>query len=202
MKRNPAREAILKVIRGGEKHPSSTILEEYAMTKPAFQDFSAHRCRSFAEQFSLQGGKYFHCPNEQTLKDNLTSLFSYRNWEKIPVYGEKLFEYLSSLSISVVQGNKSPSEDLGCCQCRYLISSTGGIVLTTNQEFGIHLKTLPKKLIVIAFSTQLVDTTWDVYHAFSLQPVPHMLTLTPSTHKDFGIEELYVFLSDRSPRNP
>ena len=198
MKRNPAKEAILKMIKKGVKDSSATPIKEYRVAVPPFCDFSSNSRRLFAEQFSSQGGKYFFCHNETDLKDDLKSLFHYRQWEKVPVYGTKLFEYLSACPLSVVQGGTDSPKDLGCCQCRYLISSTGGIVLTSNQEFGNSFDSIPKKLIVIAFSTQLVETTWDVYRAFPLQPVSHLLTITPSFHKDFGIDELYVFLLKRS----
>lgn len=198
MKHYSEREAILKMIRKGVKDPSSSPAKEYHMTVPSFCDFSSNPQHLFAEQFSSQGGKYFYCHDEYDLKDHLESLFHYRRWEKVPVYGEKLYEYLSTYPISVVQGDADSPKDLGCCQCRYLISSTGGIVLTSNQDFGNNFNALPKKLMVIAFSTQLVETTWDVYRAFPLQPVSYLLTITPSFHKDFGIEELYVFLLKRS----
>lgn len=111
---------------------------------------------SFVKNFTSSGGKFLYCEEENEAYDFLNSIIGEANVDSFICQNSNLQSILKNASVpfetSVSEGNY-----VFCCDCEFLISFNGGIMICDHQTKGKKLKELPDVFVIIARTSQIVE---------------------------------------------
>jgi L-lactate utilization protein LutC len=108
----------------------------------------------FAENFTINGGKFIYCPEEKDLLQSLSMILKENSWDEVCTFNMNLKEFLTRISVS---SNETPNESkVFFSDCEAIIADDGSILISSNQTKGRKLVDLPYDFIIIAQISDLV----------------------------------------------
>ena len=112
---------------------------------------------SFAETFTNKGGHFLFCESSKLVPLNLEEILKENQWknEHVLSLNETIAEQFNLTLISETSGNLKAYQ-AAVMFCEYIISNTGKILLSEHQIKHYSLPDLPKTIIIIAKTKQIV----------------------------------------------
>lgn len=109
----------------------------------------------FAKNLNNSGGKFFYCKDEQNLKKILDKLISHLDINKLYCPDNKLQNTFNLDSLTVKLDNKNNYQGI-ITNCEFIIADQGKIMLSSEQIQNKKISNLPKELIIISYTSQIV----------------------------------------------
>ncbi len=109
----------------------------------------------FAKNLNNSGGKFFYCKNEQNLKKILEKLISHLDINKLYCPDNKLQNTFNLDSLTVKLDNKNNYQGI-ITNCEFIIADQGKVMLSSEQIQNKKISNLPKELIIISYTSQIV----------------------------------------------
>jgi len=109
----------------------------------------------FVENFIAKGGRFLYCQTPLEVNNNLIKIFEQEQWQKVFTFSNKLKTLLKSINITQVDCLEKC--DCYFSKCEHLIAEDGSILFSSKQLKDYKLLQLPKKFIVFAKTSQLVN---------------------------------------------
>lgn len=160
----------------------------------------------FAREFATINGELFTCSDEEDFIEKLTALIKRKHWTKV----SSRLSHLHNLHIGPLSfiDNTAQTPDAGITDCEYLVSRTGTIVMTSDQQCGRAFPVYVPAHIVLAYRHQLVPDLHSVFYKIREKKMPSALFFISGPSRTGDIEkklvlgvhgpiELYLFLLDR-----
>ncbi|WP_029209529.1 LUD domain-containing protein [Aquimarina agarilytica] len=113
------------------------------------------------EQFMLnfreKGGKFLYCENEKEAFETFDHILLENEWHnsEICCFEEDLQKQFSDFNLNF---SKKVNTNVYFASCEYLIGNSGGILVSSNQLKEKKLGELPDNFIIIAYTSQLINT--------------------------------------------
>lgn len=146
----------------------------------------------FMENFKKNGGKFLYCGNEEEV------LLTFKNIihenqnleEEVCCFDQELKTMFKNFDLEFTRNGNAPFFLSGC---EYLIANTGGILISSNQISEKKLSELPDNFIILANTSQLIDTIGEGMRGINKkqQKIPTNIT----TIKTFTKNEESDFMS-------
>lgn len=110
----------------------------------------------FMNNFKENGGKFLYCEDENELQSTFKQILNENNWKKENVFAKSLdllkrFQIKNSLT-------RPLDADYFLTTTEYLIANTGALLVNSDQIGEKKLNDLPYNFIVIATTSQLLET--------------------------------------------
>ncbi len=115
---------------------------------------------SFVKKFTLNGGKFLYCENEDELKMNFQNILIENK-----ISTSELFSNEKSITDYFKISNEVINPRALVINCEFLISDQGSIMVSNNQILNKKLNQLPEILIVIAKTSDFKDDVSDAMSA-------------------------------------
>ena len=109
----------------------------------------------FAKNLNNSGGKFFYCKDEQNLKKILDKLISHLDINKLYCPNNKLQNTFNLDSLTVKLDNKNNYQGI-ITNCEFIIADQGKVMLSSEQIQNKKISNLPKELIIISYTSQIV----------------------------------------------
>lgn len=109
----------------------------------------------FAKNLNNSGGKFFYCKNEQNLKKILEKLINHLDINKLYCSDNKLQNTFNLDSLTVKLDNKNNYQGI-ITNCEFIIADQGKVMLSSEQIQNKKISNLPKELIIISYTSQIV----------------------------------------------
>ena len=111
----------------------------------------------FMLNFKNNGGKFIYCENEEEIFNAFDNILMENDWyEKQTCCLDQNIQ--SKFNQFNLEFNKSGDSSFFLSTCEYLIANDGSILISSNQIKEKKLNELPSNFIIIASTSQLVDT--------------------------------------------
>jgi L-lactate utilization protein LutC len=149
----------------------------------------------FMKNFKDNGGKFLYCENENELQNFFNQIIIENDWNRNKVY-LKDQSLQKRFKIDQVETNPTNAEYF-ISTVEYLIANTGALLVNSDQIGEKKLDDLPYNFIVIATTSQLLETIGE-----GLQLIKRKKSVLPSnitTMKTFEGKQESDFLSYGSP---
>lgn len=111
----------------------------------------------FTKKFTNNGGKFLYCENEAELQACFYSILKENEWLEADVFCANK-EIQKRFQISENQITNTEKSTYFLATCEYLIANTGALLVTSNQIGEKKLAELPFNFIVVAYTSQLLET--------------------------------------------
>jgi L-lactate utilization protein LutC len=149
----------------------------------------------FTNNFKNNGGKFLYCENENELQNTFNQIILENAWKKENVY-IKSADILKRFQIKTSQ-KKSSEADYFITTAEYLIANTGAILVDSDQIGEDKLGDLPYNFIIVASTSQLLETIGEGLQLIKLNKnkIPSNIT----TMKTFEGKVESDFMSYGSP---
>jgi L-lactate utilization protein LutC len=149
----------------------------------------------FTNNFKNNGGKFLYCENENELQNTFNQIILENGWKKENVY-IKSADILKRFQIKTSQ-KKSSEADYFITTAEYLIANTGAILVDSDQIGEDKLGDLPYNFIIVASTSQLLETIGEGLQLIKLNKnkIPSNIT----TMKTFEGKVESDFMSYGSP---
>ncbi len=155
MKDHNNKEVIIKDIRG-------SLMKKNNLTQPS-ESIEAPNIEindpavTFARQYTQRGGIMYFCASEQEITSQMKQLAITLGGGTWGCCSDNLTAFLTQMGIgNVATAQCSTDYEIGVLLCDALTANDGGVVLTEHQGLGSNFNALPKKTIVLAFTSQAV----------------------------------------------
>ncbi|MFL2591392.1 MAG: LUD domain-containing protein [Flavobacteriaceae bacterium] len=158
---------------------------------------------SFVKKFTLNGGKFLYCENEEELKINFQNILIENE-----ISTSELFSNENSLTDYFKISTKIIDAKALLINCEFLISDQGSIMVSSNQILNKKLNQLPKILIILAktsdFKQDVSDAMSAIKNKYS-KSIPSNITniypTNPKKNSNFisykrTSKELYLLVRD------
>ena len=147
----------------------------------------------FTSYFRKNGGKFLYCSNSEELHENFNNILLENDWYEKDVLclNKELAQQFDGYNLKYTQNVKST---FFFSSCESLIANNGSILLSSNQIKEKKLNELPSNFVIIARTSQLVDTISEGLRVIKNQykgRIPSNIT----TIQDFGAHEEKDFMS-------
>ena len=109
----------------------------------------------FAKNLNNSGGKFFYCKDIQNLKKILEKLISHLEINKLYCSDNKLQNTFNLDSLTVKLDNKNNYQGI-ITNCEFIIADQGKVMLSSEQIQNKKISNLPKELIIISYTSQIV----------------------------------------------
>ena len=109
----------------------------------------------FAKKLIQNNGIFFYCDNKKSLIQTLQALTNKLNSNLIYCAEQILQDLLSQSEIHFNQDNYAECDTI-VSSCEYLLAHHGKVMLSSTQLGPHDIKNLPKKHIVLAYTSQIV----------------------------------------------
>ena len=158
---------------------------------------------SFVKKFTLNGGKFLYCENEEELKINFQNILIENE-----ISTSELFSNENSLTDYFKISTKIIDAKALVINCEFLISDQGSIMVSSNQILNKKLNQLPKILIIVAKTSEFKEDVSDAMSAIKnkySKSIPSNITniypTNPKKNSNFisykrTSKELYLLLRD------
>lgn len=140
---------------GGGKKVSKETIETRGAHMP---DLKIPVDEKFTIYFKKNGGKFLYCEDDHEVSQALSNIISENNWQNYLFFtmDERLPGKFRSNKISFT--DKRSESDIFFTTCEHLVAQDGSILVCSNQIREKKLSELPSNLIVLATTSQLVDS--------------------------------------------
>ncbi len=148
----------------------------------------------FTINFKNNGGKFLYCETSDEVLTNLNKIIEENDWR------DKTALILNHLLKDKFKGvdfkttTKTDEADFLFTTCEYLIASDGSLLVSSNQIAEKKLSELPKNFIVLATTSQFVETISTGLQGIKAKNKKNIPT-NITTIKHFKLEETTNFLS-------
>lgn len=109
----------------------------------------------FAKNLNNSGGKFFYCKDIQNVKKILKKLISHLEINKLYCSDNKLQNTFNLDSLTVELDNKNNYQGI-ITNCEFIIADQGKVMLSSEQIQNKKISNLPKELIIISYTSQIV----------------------------------------------
>ena len=109
----------------------------------------------FAKNLNNSGGKFFYCKDIQNLKKILEKLINHLEINKLYCSDNKLQNTFNLESLTVKLDNKNNYQGI-ITNCEFIIADQGKVMLSSEQIQNKKISNLPKELIIISYTSQIV----------------------------------------------
>jgi len=208
---SPSKENILKKIRKALTGSTPLPFPQSEGNSFVFQPSKQEMEVEFAEQFSKLLGRFVFCLNHAELANQLHTVLSHHNWEKIYCRDEELKKVLQENSFDKVNCDDLAGCDAAITGCDWLVARTGSIVMSAAGKSGRTVSVYAPVHICIAYTHQLV---YDIKDALQQAKekyaggIPSQITFATGLSRTADIEktlvvgvhgpkEVFVFLVDQ-----
>lgn len=152
---------------------------------------------NFMINFKKNGGKFLYCSDKDEMLDAFSSILKENNWEnsKVCCFDENLKATFKDFNLDF---NKSSDSSFFLSTSEYLIANTGALLISSNQIGEKKLNELPHDFIILAATSQLIDTIGEGLRGIkhkSKNRIPSNIT----TIKTFEDKKESDFMSYGSP---
>jgi L-lactate utilization protein LutC len=136
---------------------------------------------NFMKNFKENGGKFLYCENKDEVLSVFGEILDENAWEKSCCYDENLKSFFSKYNMDYTTNGDAP---VFLSNCEYLIANIGGLLFSSNQIKEKKLHELPQNFIILATTSQLIDTIGEGLRGIKSkqQKIPTNIT----TIKNFG----------------
>lgn len=158
---------------------------------------------SFVKKFTVNGGKFLYCENEEELKMNFQNILIENK-----ISSTELFSNENSLTNYFKITKEVLDPRALVTNCEFLISDQGSIMVSSNQILNKKLNQLPEILIIMAKTSDFKDDVSDAMSAIKNKynkSIPSNITnihpTNPKKKSNFisykrTSKELYLLLRD------
>lgn len=176
---------------GGGKKVSKETIETRGFHMP---DLKIPVDEKFTIYFKKNGGKFLYCEDDHEVTQALTNIISENNWQNFLFFtmDERLPGKFRSNNITFT--DKRADSDIFFTTCEHLVAQDGSILVCSNQIREKKLSELPSNLIVLATTSQLVDSISEALKTIKdryIGNIPNNITTlkhfesTPENKNDF-----------------
>ena len=147
----------------------------------------------FTYNFKNNGGKFIYCENWEEVIDAFDNIMIENDWYEQDVFciHDQLCQKFDGFNLNFV---KNTDSKFFLTKCESLIANNGSILLSSNQIKEKKLKELPFNVIILAPTSQIVDTISEGLRIIKNQSssyIPSNIT----TIQDFETEKEKDFMS-------
>jgi len=147
----------------------------------------------FTYNFKNNGGKFIYCENWNEVTEAFDNIMVENDWYEQDVFcvNEQLSQKFDGFNLNFV---KNTDSKFFLSKCESLIATNGSILLSSNQIKEKKLKELPFNVIILATTSQIVDTISEGLRIIKNQSssyIPSNIT----TIQDFETEKEKDFMS-------
>lgn len=145
-----------KLFGGGKKVPKETV-ETRGVHMP---DLQIPPDEKFTIHFKKNGGKFLYCDSFTEVARALDDIIIENGWQDHPFFAmdPRLEEKFSKGETELVFTHDTKQSDVFFTTCEHLIAQNGSILVCSNQLREKKLNELPDNIIVLATTSQLVET--------------------------------------------
>ncbi|MBS1628225.1 MAG: lactate utilization protein [Bacteroidetes bacterium] len=190
-----SKENILKKIRQALSHPTNLPFPASEGVDSVFKSSQQELEFEFAEKFTKLQGRFSFCENQQQLTEQLNTLITARNWQKIFCKEDILKQNLTNNGFTNFHTTDIHSCDAAITSCEQLIARTGSIVMSAAQQSGRTVSVYAPVHICIAYTNQLVydikDAITNVKEKY-FEALPSLITLATGPSRTADIEKTLV----------
>lgn len=175
---------ILKPNFKQEKDRSEPVTSKFMPEeKPPTDEF-------FMKNFKENGGKFLYCENQEEILSTFGEILNENAWEQACCFDENLKSLFSKYKLDYTTKGDVP---VFLSNCEYLIANIGGLLFSSNQIKEKKLYELPQNFIILATTSQLINTIGEGLRGIKSkqQKIPTNIT----TIKNFGEESGNHFLN-------
>lgn len=114
----------------------------------------------FTLNFKKNGGKFLYCESQTEVVEQFENILEENDWfeTEAQCFEPKIYPFLVDNNV-VFQDIKSPQ--FLVCTCESLLAEDGAIMISSNQIKQYKINELPVNIIVIATTSQIVETKSD-----------------------------------------
>jgi hypothetical protein len=112
----------------------------------------------FTIQFKKNGGKFIYCDTFDEVLEAFSNIIVENGWQDIPFFSlnSSLKQRFAGQDVRFVD---SPSQSpVFLTTCEHLVAHNGSILVTSNQLNELKLSELPDNIIVLATTSQLIES--------------------------------------------
>lgn len=166
MEESTSREKVLKKIREALLHKTDNPFKHFDIDTPVYTKSHEIMDVNFAEVFNSLGGVFIYCESEVELTAALAGLIKECNWDKMICKHPAIQFILNSISATYTDDDSIiDSSFVTITNCKYLLSQTGSIVLSS--EYGTKIFSIPDTLVVVAYTNQLAESLTQMFSEIS-----------------------------------
>lgn len=146
----------------------------------------------FMVNFKNNGGKFLYCLDEREVKNNFYYILKENNWDKqVCCFDQELKSLFAGFDLEFTNDLQA---DFCLLPCEFLIANTGSLMLTSNQIGEKKLSQLPQDFVVLARTSQLLDTPSDALRIINTrkQNLPSNITTIKNFVADTEKEEHFL----------
>lgn len=135
----------------GKEDPDKTERGKYMPEVPLPTD------ERFMLNFKNNGGKFLYCESDEEVMNVFDEILLENDWyeNEVCCFDQNLRNKFSNYNLNF---NKSANASFFLSTCEYLIADNGSILLSSNQIKEKKMSELPQSYVIIASTSQLVDT--------------------------------------------
>lgn len=115
----------------------------------------------FTIQFKKNGGKFLYCETFDEVLNGLNDIRKENNWESVPffTFNQMLKDRFAPEQLDFTDNPKNVPVFFSTCE--HLIALNGSILVCSNQLLDLKVQEVPENIIVLATTSQLVETLGD-----------------------------------------
>ncbi|SDR66627.1 Uncharacterised ACR, YkgG family COG1556 [Gillisia sp. Hel1_33_143] len=161
----------------------------------------------FMLNFKNNGGKFLYCENDEEVLQAFDNILLENDWyeQESCCFDENLINKFDQFNLEF---NRSGNSSFFLSTCEYLIANDGSILISSNQIKEAKLNDLPSNFIILASTSQLVDTIGEGLRGIKFnnkERIPTNITTIKSfetqTEEDFmsygsSTKNLYLLLRE------
>ena len=112
----------------------------------------------FTIQFKKNGGKFIYCDSFDEVLEGLRNIIEENQWQRVPFFSlnQNLEERFSKEKVQFTR--KASESEIFFTTCEHLVAQNGSILVSSNQLLEKKLNEIPENIIVLATTSQLVET--------------------------------------------
>jgi L-lactate dehydrogenase complex protein LldG len=114
----------------------------------------------FVAQFTSGGGNFIYCPSKEEAITELQLYADSQGWKGLFIASSGLADWSNSIKLASTFENDGQFSVV-MTNCEALIAFNGGIMIHSHHTGGRKLSDLPKHHVLIAFTSQIVDSLRD-----------------------------------------
>lgn len=148
----------------------------------------------FTFNFKNNGGKFIYCENWDEILEAFDNIMAENDWyeQEVFCYEDQLCRKFDGFNLDFT---RSENTKFFLSSCEALVANTGAILLSSNQLKEKRLKDLPYHMVVLASTSQLVETISEGLRTIKNQSTGHIPS-NITTIKDFETKKEKDFMSD------
>ncbi|MBT8319648.1 MAG: LUD domain-containing protein [Gramella sp.] len=111
----------------------------------------------FMLNFKNNGGKFLYCVDDSEIQEAFDNILLENDWyeKQCCCFDEKLKSKFSGFNLDF---NKAADAEFYLSTCEFLVANDGSILISSNQIKERKLHELPANFIILASTSQLIDT--------------------------------------------